>query len=115
MVEYLALPAWNTPARSIDDWVAALGEAGGAASTRRESSSVCWLLVPSLDVEGYALIEEGHPSAINFELKADDPTHALAVLTAAAHSLGWEIHEEGEDDDPDDEPDPNVFSKPIDE
>ena len=103
MVEYLALPAWNTPARSIDEWVAALAEAGGAASTRRESSSVCWILAPSLDVEGYALIEEGHPSAINFELKATDPAHALAVLTAAAHSLGWEIHEEGEDDEPDDD------------
>ena len=107
MVEYLALPAWNTPARSIDEWVAALAEAGGPATTRRESSTVCWVLAPSIDVEGYALIEEGHPSAINFELNAADPSHALAVITAAAHSLGWEIHEDDEDD-PDDDRDLNL-------
>ena len=104
MVEYLALPAWNTPARKMDEWVEAITEAGGAASIRRESATVWWLLSPALAVEGYALIESGHPSAINFELKAADPSHALAVLTAAAHSLGWEIHAEGEDDH-DDEPD----------
>ena len=108
MVEYLALPAWNTPPRSIDAWVAAISEAGAPASRRHESSTVCWVLAPTLDVEGYALIEEGHPSAINFELKAADPAHALAVITAAAHSLGWEIHEEGEDDDRDDEADLNT-------
>jgi len=101
MVEYLALPAWNTPARSMDDWVEAITEAGASTSIRRESSTVWWLLSPALALEGYALIESGHPSAINFELKADDPSHALAVITAAAHSLGWEIHAEGEDDDPD--------------
>ncbi len=105
MVEYLALPAWKTPPRSIDDWVAGMAEAGGSATIRRESSTVCWLLSPTLNLEGYALIEEGHPSAINFELKADDPSHALAIITAAAHSLGWEIHAEGDEDDRDDEVD----------
>ena len=103
MVEYLALPAWNTPPRSINDWVEGISEAGGTATLRHESSSVCRLLSPALDLEGYALIESGHPSAINFELKADDPTHALAVITAAAHSLGWEIHAEGDDDDGDED------------
>ena len=101
MVEYLALPAWDTPARSIDEWISSLAEAGGPARLRRESSTVWWLLAPELDLEGYVLVESGHPSAINFELKADDPGHALAVITAAAHSVGWEIHAEGEDDEPD--------------
>lgn len=105
MVEYLALPAHNTPTRSIDDWIGAMAEAGGRATLRRESATVWWLLAPGLDLEGYVLVESGHPSAINFELKADDPSHALAVITAAAHSLGWEIHADGEDDDHDDEVD----------
>ena len=102
MVEYLALPAWNTPGLSIDDWVNGMAEAGGPATLRRESSSVCWLLAPSLHLEGYVLIESGHPSAINFEIKSDDPSHALAVISAAAHSLGWEIHADDEDEGPDD-------------
>ena len=98
MVEYLAIPAWNTPTRSIDDWIGALAEAGAPATLRRESSTVWWVLAPALEAEGYVVVESGHPSAINFELKASDPGHALAVITAAAHSVGWEIHADDEDD-----------------
>lgn len=105
MVEYLAIPAWNAPARSVAEWVAALNEAGGSASARRDGSDACWFRDPGLDLEGYALIEGGRPAAIDFELRADDPSRALAVITAAALALGWEIHDEGEDDDPDDGPD----------
>ena len=91
----------------MDEWVAALSEAGSPATIRRESATVWWLLAPAIELEGYALIESGHPSAINFELQAANPDHALALITAAAHSLGWEIHEEGEDDDRDDDLDLN--------
>ena len=107
MVEYLAIPAWDTPPKSLDDWVGGIAEAGGAATVRRESSTVCWLLAPTLDMEGYVVVESGHPTAINFEIKAADPGRALAVITAAAHSLGWEVHEEGDDDGRDDELDTN--------
>ncbi len=103
MVEYLAIPAWNAPVRSLDEWVSGIAEAGGTAKLRRESSTVGWLLDESLDLEGYVVLESGSPTAINFELKADDPSHALAIITAAAHSLGWEIHADDEDDDDDED------------
>ena len=114
MVEYLALPAWDTPPRTIDEWISALAEAGGSASLHRESSTVWWLRSPDLDSEGYAVIESGYPTAINFELKADDPTHALTIITAAAISLGWEIHADGEDLDNDDEIDTITHNDDVD-
>lgn len=105
MTEYLAIPAWNTPGQPLSCWVDGLAEAGGGPVTvRRESSTVCWLLCPALHTEGYVELEKGQPVAINFEVNAAEPAHARAVLSATAHSIGWEIHDDdGDDDDRSDE------------
>jgi hypothetical protein len=102
MVEYLAIPAWNTPPTPLDAWVARLSEVAGPVVVSRESSTVAWLEVASLRLRGYVLIENGDASAINFELHDSDPETAFEALESAASTLGWEIHAD-EDDDEDEE------------
>ncbi|MEO6807813.1 MAG: hypothetical protein ABI353_01690 [Isosphaeraceae bacterium] len=103
MTELLALPDWNTPPRTIDDWMAALAALGHPAILARESPGVAWLEVAPLRLRGYAVIESGHVAAINFELNDPDPTPAVKVVEAAAHSIGWEADaDEGDDEDDED-------------
>jgi hypothetical protein len=106
MPEYLAIPAWKTPPTPLDAWVERLTEFAGPVIVRRESSTVAWLEVAPLRVRGYVVIENGHASAINFELSDLDPEPATKALEAAAGALGWELHaDDGEDDEDDDEAD----------
>ncbi len=109
MVEYLALPAWKTPPRTVDDWVVALSESGGPVILSRESSTVTWLEVAPIRLRGYVVIENGHAAAINFELHDDhDPNPATRAIQEAATALGWEVHADDDDDeaaDPDDDDD----------
>ena len=104
MIEYLALPAWETPPRTLDEWVAALREsAGGPVALKRESPTVAWLEAGPLGIVGYAVIEDGHPTAINFELRDSDPEPAARAIEAASLALGWELHPDEEGDEDDDE------------
>lgn len=103
MVEYLALPGWQTPPVDVQAWVDRLTEVGGPASLSRESPTVNWVEVPGLRLRGYAVIEDGKATAINFELHAADPDPALRALEAAASALGWELHPDDPDDPDDDE------------
>jgi hypothetical protein len=103
MLEYLALPAWNTPPTRVDAWVAQLSEAGGPVVLTREGSSVAWLEVAPLRLRGYVVMENGHAAAINFELHSQDPEPATRAIQAAAEALGWEIHADDEDDDDDED------------
>lgn len=105
MLEYLAIPAWKTPPVSLDAWVDQLSRESAGVDVQRESSTVAWIEVESLGLRGYALIENGHPSAINFELLDPDPEPARLVLEAAAEALGWEIHADDDDDDDEDDDD----------
>jgi hypothetical protein len=99
MLEYLALPAWNSPPTSVDAWVVQLSETG-AVVLSRESSTVTWLEVASLRLRGYVIVESGHATAINFELHAVEPAPATRAIIKAAQALGWEIHaDDGEDQD----------------
>jgi len=98
MLEYLALPAWETPPRTLDEWVAGLSEAAGPATLKRESPTVAWLEVASLKLRGYVVIEDGHPTAINFELRDPDPGPATRAIEAATSALGWELHADDETD-----------------
>ncbi len=104
MVEYLALPDWNTPPTTVDAWVARLSETAGPVIVSRESSTVTWLEVAPLRLRGYVLVENGNASAINFELHALDPDPAARAIGEAATALGWEIHPE-DDEDRDEEED----------
>ena len=98
MLEYLALPAWNTLETTVEAWVAQLSEAGGPVIVSRESSTVAWLEVAPLRLRGYVVLENGHASAINFELHAGDPGPATRAIEQAAQALGWEIHPDDEDE-----------------
>jgi hypothetical protein len=107
MLEYLALPAWNTPPTSVDSWVVELSETAGPVIVSRESSTVTWFEVAPLRLKAYVVVENGHASAINFELHALDPTTSTRAIVKAAEALGWEIHadEPGDEDDEDEEED----------
>jgi hypothetical protein len=103
MIELLALPGWQTPPTSLDDWVSRLSDMCGPVAVTRESTGVSWLEVGSLRLRGYAVIEGRQVEAINFELAAPDPAPAALAVEAAAAALGWEVHP----DEPDDEDDPS--------
>lgn len=99
MTEYLAIPAWSTPPRSLDDWKSRLASLGHPATSRPEPPEGTWLDIPSLRLRGLAVVEDGKLSAIYFELDDPDPSAALAALESAADALGWEVHADEEDEE----------------
>lgn len=105
MTERLAIPAWNTPPTSLDDWSKAIQALGPEVVTNRESTGVAWLEVGAIRLRGYAMLQGAHVEAINFETSAADPAPALALLAQAAAALGWELHEDDDEDGEDDKDD----------
>jgi hypothetical protein len=103
MTELLALPDWQTPPRTLDEWVAALSGRAGQVAVVRESTTVVWLEVGSLRLRGYAVLEGVNVEAINFELADPDPAPATLLLEEVARSLGWELHADEPGDDSDDD------------
>ncbi|MHC5539883.1 hypothetical protein ACYOEI_16815 [Singulisphaera rosea] len=108
MIELLVIPDWNTPERTLEDWVSRLSEVGGPVVVTRESVGASWIEIASLRLRGYAVIEGPRLEAINFELTALDPDPALRVIEAVSKDLGWEVHPDEPDladdpEDPDDE------------
>lgn len=105
MIELLALPEWNAPSRTIEDWSDQFARLGHTATLERESDGETWLVVASLSSRGYVESERGAVSAINFELSDPDPAAASTVIATAARMLGWTITIDDEEDDEDDEDD----------
>ncbi len=103
MVEYLALPAWNTPETTVDAWVVALSESAGPVIVSREGPGVAWLEVAPMRLRGYVVIEGGHAAAINFEVHDPDHGPSTRALEAASVALGWELHPDDEDEDEDED------------
>lgn len=105
MIELMVIPDWNTPERTLEDWVSRLSEVGGPVVVTRESVSASWIEIASLRLRGYAVIEGPRLEAINFELHASDPDPALRVIEAVSKELGWEVLPDDPDDpeEPDDE------------
>src|SRR5438046_91751 len=103
MIELLALPHWQAPPRTIQEWVAALTEQAGPVVVTRESTGVSWLEIGSLRLRGYVVLEGQSVQAINFELAAPDPEPAARVIEAAAQALDWEVHPDDPDDKDDDD------------
>src|SRR5436190_384074 len=91
MTELLALPAWDSPPRSLDDWAAGLTALGHPPEVAHESPGVAWLEVAPLRLRGYAVIEGGHVTAINFELHDPDIAPSYRLVAAAASALRWEV------------------------
>lgn len=104
MIERLAIPAWQAPSRTLDDWKAALESINeaGVVNLERESGTVYWFELPARRVRGYAMLENSEVTAINFEFHAVDPTPTLAEVEALATRLGWELHEDDDDEEDED-------------
>lgn len=103
MIEWLAIPKWDSPPRTLDDWVAGLEVAGHRPEVARDPPDGAWLEIGPLRLRGYVVFEDGAVSAINFELTDPDPGPALRLIEAAAEALGWEIHPDDEAEDDEDE------------
>ena len=102
MIELLAVPAWNAAATTLDAWAEALRAQGAEVSVERDPPGA-WLVVGSLRLRGYALSEGLKVEAINFELSGPDPQPATRLVEEAAAALGWEVHPDEDDDEPDDD------------
>lgn len=99
MIELLALPAWNCPPRSLDDWTSALAAQGQPARVSREDDET-WLEISPLRLRGYVVLEGSRVEAINFELHDPGREEVMPLLEAAAQVLDWEIFpDDGEEDD----------------
>lgn len=101
-MELLAIPAWNTPATPLSTWVDQLASAGLHVTLKHESSGAAWLEIGSLRLRGHAMIESGSVEAINFELDPQDFAPSRVAIEHAAQAIGWEVHEDEDDDIEDD-------------
>jgi hypothetical protein len=93
MRELLALPAWKSPPVPLEAWAERL-----SARVLNDGGEV-WLEVPARRLRGYVVLEEGHVSAVNFELSGPEDDGSEEFLQEAAAALGWELHEDTEEDD----------------
>jgi hypothetical protein len=98
-VEWLAIPAFGAPPRTLDDWASALADLGYALEIEPDNPEGATLRIDSLGVEGYADLEGPNITAIDFTLTDDAPPGVLTILREAANRLGWELHAETEDED----------------
>ncbi|HMB04685.1 MAG TPA: hypothetical protein VKP69_13205 [Isosphaeraceae bacterium] len=103
MIELLALPGWQAPPTTLDDWIARLTALAGPVAVTRESRAASWLEIDALRLRGYVVLEGRRVEAINFELADPDPAPATRVVEDAARALGWEVHPDEPDDEDDEE------------
>jgi len=66
--ESLALPAWTTQPRTVDDRGIAPSDVGGPAIVKRGTTAVSWLEVAPPRHQGYVVVENGQATAINLEI-----------------------------------------------
>ncbi len=105
MIELLALPGWQAPPVTLEDWSSRLRESGSDVIVTRESTGVSWLECTRHRFRGYAVMAGRDVEAINFELNALDPEPAARVIEAVALALGWEVHAEDPDEESDSDED----------
>lgn len=99
-IEWLAIPACDTPPVNLDAWKQQLESMGHPPSVKRTDGEV-WLELPSLGVRGFVVPEGAALEAINFEVSGD-PVAARSALEGAVHALGWELHDDDDDEEDDD-------------
>lgn len=97
MIELLAIPAWDGSHRRVEEWAAALAEAGAPSAVVRDEDET-YLEAGALRLRGLCVIEDGRVAAVNFELAAPDPAPAASAVEAAARALGWEVYPDEEDE-----------------
>ena len=97
MTELLLIPAYDRPARTPQDCLAALGD--GAKLVVEDGQP--WLEVAAVRLRGYLVVEDGLVTALNFEVGGAG--RGLPLVEAAAEALGYEVHpDDDEADDPED-------------
>ncbi len=99
MIELLAIPQWQAPARTLNDWSAALAGLGLDVRVVQDEDRDSWLEIPSLRSRGFAVLDGLTLEAIHFEVAAIEPEPAIEQLTQAASALGWELHPDNDEDD----------------
>jgi hypothetical protein len=106
VIEFLAIPGWQTPPTTLAQWVEAL-EAKGARAVvvERESPQGAWVHLEAMGTMGFAVLAGPHVEAINFEIQEPLPPDVTEFLEGAAAAIGWEIHPDEPDDDEDDDDD----------
>lgn len=105
MIELLAIPQWQSPPCTLDEWSATLTGLGLEVRVVLDEDRDAWVEVPSLRTRGLAVLDGVHLEAIHFEVNATDPDRVIQHLTEAATQLGWEIHPDDDDDADDDDAD----------
>lgn len=101
MPELLAIPCWDSPPRTLQDWMEGLEAAGLAPGSVRDSPSAWWIDAPTAGLRGYVIMQGQRVEAINFEILGDDLESTRARLANIAGALGWELHAEDDEDDED--------------
>jgi hypothetical protein len=99
MIELLSIPAWNAPPVTLDDWIGAFSSQGLVVALEPDPPEGVWLEIASLRFRALVLTEDNHATAVHFELSGPDSSAARAVVEKAALALGWEIHDDTEDED----------------
>ena len=103
MVELLAIPGWQAPVRTVEDWLNALAVLGHAARISLDEDHDTWIEVPDLSLRGLTVLDGVNLEAIHFELENPETEVVLEVLCQAAAVLSWELHPDDDDDDDDDD------------
>jgi hypothetical protein len=97
MIEFLALPDWNTPPRSIADWVAGFAAVGRTAVVARDEDNDVWIEVAPLRLRGLMDLEGDAVASVHFELHQSEAEPASRVVEEVARGLGWEVYPDEDD------------------
>ncbi|MEW4566331.1 hypothetical protein AB1L88_00545 [Tautonia sp. JC769] len=99
VIERLLIPAWNAPARSVDDWNAQLEQLGDPPVIDRRDPEELWIVLDPIGTRLLAVMEGSTLVALHAEIDGPDPSNALDLLGRAADALDWEVHETEDEDD----------------
>src|SRR3954452_8742043 len=99
MTDLLAVPCWNTPETTLPTWVESLRAQGLAVEATDESPGVSWIESTAARLRGYVVMKGPVVEAINFEFHGPDPAEARGLVESAASAIGWEVHDDEDDED----------------
>lgn len=104
MLERVAIPAFQAPMVGIEAWRGALESHLTGRLAVRDEDGESFLVAEDRGVRGQVAFDGSAVEAILFEI-ADGPTAAasLAALERAAESIGYEIHDPEDGDEPEDD------------
>ncbi len=96
VIEWLAIPQWDAPPRTLEDWRGAF-ESRGYDGTVEVEPDATWLFVDQLGLKAFAVIESERLVALHMEVP--DRKEAVELVEQIAVELDWELHDDEEEDD----------------